>query len=247
MKVVVIGGTGTLGSKIVAKLQEDGHETLAASPESGVNTITGEGVAEALTGADAVVDASNAPAWGDEEVLDFFRTASTNLTAAAKDAGLKHYVAMSIVGADRLPDSGYLRAKVAQEEVIRSAGVPYTIVRATQFFEFVGRIADSGANGLRVHLPTALFQPVAVAELGAAVAEVAEGAPANGIVEIGGPESLPMDETVAHFLRAKGDEREIVGDAHARYFGSELNTESLVPEEDAYLTPTRFADWLESQ
>lgn len=247
MKVVVIGGTGTLGSKIVAKLQEDGHETLSASPDSGVDTITGEGVAEALAGADAVIDASNAPVWDDDEVLRFFQTSSRNLTAAAQEAGVGHYVAMSIVGADRLPDSGYLRAKVAQEEVVKGAGVPYTIVRATQFFEFVGRIADSGGSGTTVHLPTALFQPVAVAELGAAVAAVAEDEPANGIVEVGGPEPLPMDATVAQFLSAKGDEREVVGDALAPYFGSELNTESLVPAENARLTPTRFADWLERQ
>src|SRR4051794_40630869 len=173
MKVVVIGGTGTLGSQIVAKLQEDGHETLAASPDSGVDTITGEGLAEALAGAEAVVDAANAPAWDDDAVMEFFQTASRNLTAAAKDAGVRHYVAMSIVGADRLPDSGYLRAKVAQEEVVKSAGVPFTIVRATQFFEFVGRIADSGGDGSTLRLPSALFQPVAVAELGAAVAAVA--------------------------------------------------------------------------
>ena len=247
MKVVVIGGTGTLGSKIVAKLQEDGHQAVAASPESGVNTITGEGLAEALAGADAVVDASNAPAWGDDEVLEFFQTSSRNLTAAAKEAGVEHYVAMSIVGADRLPDSGYLRAKVAQEEVVKEAGVPYTIVRATQFFEFVGRIADSGATGSTVRLPTGHFQPVAVAELGAAVAVIAAGEPAGGIVEVGGPESLPMNETVARFLAAEGDEREVVGDPHAEYFGSELNTESLVPDENARLTPTRFADWLEQR
>ena len=247
MKVVVIGGTGTLGSQIVAKLQRDGHETLAASPESGVDTITGEGLAEALAGADVVIDAANAPAWDDEAVMEFFQTASRNLTAAAKEAGVGHYVAMSIVGADRLPDSGYLRAKVAQEEIVESGGVPFTIVRATQFFEFVGRIADSGANGSKVHLPTALFQPVAVAELGAAVAAVAEGEPAAGVVEIGGPEPLPMNETVARFLSANGDEREVVGDAHAQYFGTELNTESLVPDENARLTPTRFADWLERQ
>jgi uncharacterized protein YbjT (DUF2867 family) len=247
MKVVVIGGTGTLGSQIVAKLQEDGHETLAASPDSGVNTITGEGLAEALAGADAVVDAANAPAWDDAAVMDFFQTSSRHLTAAAAEAGVGHYVAMSIVGADRLPDSGYLRAKVAQEEIVKSAGVPFTIVRATQFFEFVGRIADSGGNGSTVRLPSALFQPVAVAELGAVVAAVAESEPADGIVEVGGPEPLPMNETVARFLSANGDDREVVGDAHAQYFGSELNTESLVPEENAHLTPTRFADWLERQ
>jgi uncharacterized protein YbjT (DUF2867 family) len=244
MKIVVIGGTGQLGSKIVAKLQEDGHEATAASPDSGVDTITGEGLAEALAGAQVVVDASNAPVWDDAAVLDFFRTSSRNLTAAAAKAGVRHYVAMSIVGADRLPDSGYLRAKVAQEEVVRGAAVPFTIVRATQFFEFIGRIADSSAAGSTVRMPAALFQPAAVAELAAAVAGVAEGEPANGVVEVAGPEPLRMDEAVARVLDADGDARTVVTDAHAQYFGTELNTESLVPDENPRLTPTRFEDWL---
>ncbi|HVY96870.1 MAG TPA: SDR family oxidoreductase [Solirubrobacterales bacterium] len=247
MKIVVIGGSGQLGSKIVATLQQHGHEVVPASPESGVNTITGEGLDEVLAGADAVVDAANAPAWEDDAVLEFFQTSSRNLTAAASRAGVKHYVAMSIVGADRLPDSGYLRAKVAQEDIVKGAGVPFTIVRATQFFEFIARIADSGATGSTVRLPSALFQPAAVAELGAAVAELAEAAPANGIVEVAGPEPLPMDETVARVLGASGDPRKVVGDTHAPYFGTELNTESLVPCEGAHLTPTHFADWLERQ
>lgn len=244
MKIVVIGGTGQLGSKIVAKLQEDGHEATAASPDSGVDTITGEGLAEALAGAEVVVDASNAPAWEDAAVLDFFQTSSRNLTAAAANAGVKHYVAMSIVGADRLPDSGYLRAKIAQEEVVKSALVPFTIVRATQFFEFVGRIADSSTTGTTVRLPPAMFQPAAVAELAAGVASVAEGEPANGVVEVAGPEALRMDETVARVLSAEGDARTVVTDPHAQYFGTELNTESLVPDEGPRLTPTRFDDWL---
>jgi uncharacterized protein YbjT (DUF2867 family) len=244
MKIVVIGGTGQLGSKIVAKLQEDGHEATAASPDSGVDTITGEGLAEALAGAQVVVDASNAPVWDDAAVLDFFRTSSRNLTAAAAKAGVRHYVAMSIVGADRLPDSGYLRAKVAQEKVVRGAAVPFTIVRATQFFEFIGRIADSSATGSTVRMPAALFQPAAVAELAAAVAGVAEGEPANGVVEVAGPEPLRMDETVARVLSADGDTRTVVTDSHAQYFGTELNTESLVPDENPRLTPTRFEDWL---
>jgi uncharacterized protein YbjT (DUF2867 family) len=244
MKIVVIGGTGQLGSKIVAKLQEDGHEATAASPDSGVDTITGEGLAEALAGAQVVVDASNAPVWDDAAVLDFFQTSSRNLTAAAAKAGVRHYVAMSIVGADRLPDSGYLRAKVAQEEVVKGAAVPFTIVRATQFFEFIGRIADSSATGSTVRMPSALFQPAAVAELAAAVAEVAEGEPANGVVEVAGPEPLRMDETVARVLSADGDTRTVVTDSHAQYFGTELNTESLVPDENPHLTPTRFDDWL---
>ena len=235
MKIVVIGGTGLLGSKIVAKLQEDGHEALAASPKSGVDTITREGLQEALAGAGVVVDASNAPAWEDAAVLDFFQTSSRNLTAAAASAGVKHYVAMSVVGADRLPESGYLRAKLAQEEVVKSAAVPFTILRATQFFEFLGRIADSSTTGSTVRLPPAQFQPAAVAELAAAAADVAEGKPANGIVEVAGPEPLRMDEGVARFLRADGDARTVVTDTHAPYFGSELNTESLVPDENPRL------------
>jgi uncharacterized protein YbjT (DUF2867 family) len=191
-----------------------------------------------------VVDASNAPAWGDEEVLEFFTTSSRNLTAAAADAGLRHYVAMSIVGADRLPDSGYLRAKVAQEEVVRGAGIPYTIVRATQFFEFIGRIADSAGSDGPIHLPPALFQPAAVAELGAHVAAVAEGAPVDGVVEVGGPEPLRMDRAVARVLAAAGDPREVLADPHARYFGTELGDRSLVPGDGAHLTATNFDEWL---
>lgn len=244
MKIVVIGGTGALGSNVVAKLNADGHEAVSASPDSGVNTITGEGLDEALAGADVVVDASNAPAWGDEEVLEFFTTSSRNLTAAAADAGLRHYVAMSIVGADRLPDSGYLRAKVAQERIVEEGLVPHTIVRATQFFEFIGRIADSSAGGDTIHLPPALFQPAAVAELGARVAEVAEGEPVNGVVEVAGPEPLPMDEAVRRVLAAAGDPRKVVSDPHAQYFGTELNNESLVPDEGPRLTATSFDDWL---
>ncbi|HVX31725.1 MAG TPA: SDR family oxidoreductase [Solirubrobacterales bacterium] len=244
MKIVVIGGTGALGSNVVTKLKADGHEAVSASPNSGVNTITGEGLAEAVAGADVVVDASNAPAWGDEEVLEFFQTSSRNLTAAAADAGVGHYVAMSIVGADRLPDSGYLRAKVAQERIVAEGLVPYTIVRATQFFEFIARIADSSASGNTIHLPPALFQPAAVAELGARVAEVAEGEPVNGVVEVAGPEPLPMDEAVRRVLAAAGDPREVVSDPHAQYFGTELNNESLVPDEGPRLTATSFDDWL---
>lgn len=244
MKIVVIGGTGALGSHVVAKLKENGHEAVSASPDSGVNTITGEGLAAALAGADVVVDAANAPAWGDDEVLDFFQTSSHNLTAAAANAGLRHYVAMSIVGADRLPDSGYLRAKIAQEKIVQEALVPFTIVRATQFFEFIKRIADSAGGGDTVHLPPALFQPAAVAELGARVAEIAEGEPVNGIVEVAGPEPLRMDEAVKRVLAAAGDPRKVVSDPHAEYFGTELNNESLVPDEGPRLTATSFDDWL---
>ena len=247
MRIVVIGGTGLLGSKIVAKLQADGKDAVAASPDSGVDTVTGEGLTAALAGADVVVDASNAPAWEDAAVLEFFQTSSRNLTAAAAEAGVRHYVALSIVGADRLPDSGYLRAKVAQEAVIEGAAVPFTIVRATQFFEFVERIADSSTAGTEVHLPPALFQPAAAGELAAAVADIAEGEPKNGVVEIAGPEPLRLDETVAGVLDAKGDNRTVVSDPHAEYFGTELETKSLVPGADARLTPTRFANWLGRQ
>ncbi|HET6998233.1 MAG TPA: SDR family oxidoreductase [Solirubrobacterales bacterium] len=247
MKIVVIGGTGLLGSKIVAKLQEDGHEALAASPKSGVDTITGEGLPEALAGAAVVLDAANAPAWEDAAVLDFFQTSSRNLTAAATSAGVGHYVAMSVVGADRLPESGYLRAKLAQEEAVKSAALPFTILRATQFFEFLGRIADSSATGSTVQLPSALFQPAAVAELAAAAADVAAGEPASGIVEVAGPEPLRMDEAVARFLSADGDARTVITDDHAPYFGTELDTESLIPNENSRLTSTRLDDWLEQR
>jgi uncharacterized protein YbjT (DUF2867 family) len=244
MKIVVIGGTGMLGSKVVAGLHEHGHEALAASPQSGVDTITGEGLAEALAGAEVVVDASNAPVWDDAAVLEFFQTSSRNLTEAAASAGVKHYVAMSIVGADRLPESGYLRAKVAQEEVVKSAAVPFTLARATQFFEFIGRIADSSTSGSTVRVTSARFQPAAVADLGAAVADVAAGEPANAIIEVAGPEPLRMDEAVTRLLSAEGDPRTVVTDPDAPYFGTVLDTESLVPHENPHLTRTGFDDWL---
>jgi uncharacterized protein YbjT (DUF2867 family) len=247
MKAVVIGGTGLVGSEVVAHLKERGHEAVAASPDSGVNTITGEGLAEVLTGAEIVVDAANAPVWDDDEVMKFFRTSSGNIAEAAATAGVGHYVAFSIVGADRLPESGYLRAKVAQEEVIEAGSVPYTIVRSTQFFEFVGRIADSSVDGDAVHLPPVLFQPAAAAEIAALVAEIAAGEPANGMVEVGGPDKLRFDEAIASFLAAKGDERRVTADPHARYFGAELEDESLTTGEGARLTPTHFDDWLARQ
>jgi uncharacterized protein YbjT (DUF2867 family) len=247
MKVVVIGGTGLVGSEVVTHLKEKGHDAIAASPNSGVDTITGEGLAEVLSGADVVIDAANAPVWDDEEVMKFFRTSSGNIAAAGATAGVGHYVAFSIVGADRLPHSGYLRAKVAQEEVIEAGSVPYTIVRSTQFFEFVGRIADSSADGDTVHLPPVGFQPAAAGEIAALVAEIAAGEPANGVVEVGGPEKLRFDEVIASFLTAKGDERRVIADPHARYFGTELETESLTTGDGARLTPTHFDDWLAQQ
>lgn len=247
MKLIVIGGTGQLGSKIVAQLTRNGDQALPASPDTGVNTITGEGLAEALAGADVVIDASNAPAWDDAAVLDFFQTSSSNLTKAAAEAGVKHYVAMSIVGADRLPESGYLRAKVAQEKVIKQAGLPFTIVRATQFYEFIGRIADANTERSEVRLPAALFQPASADELAAGVAYFATQAPANGVVELAGPEPLPMDETVAKLLDALGDARTVVTDPRAPYFGSELGNGSLIPQDSPRLTSTRFSEWLAQQ
>ncbi len=244
MKIVVIGGTGLVGSQVVTKLQENGHEALAATPKTGVDTITGAGVDDVLRDADVVFDASNAPVWDDAAVLEFFRTSSHNLTAAAGRAGLSHYVAMSIVGADRLPESGYLRAKVAQEEVVRRAPVPFTIARATQFFEFTGRIADAGTDGETVRVPPALFQPAAVTELAAVLADIAAGTPGGGVTEVAGPEPLHMDEAVAQLLAAEGDPRTVVSDPGARYFGTELAAESLLPAAGARLTPTPFHDWL---
>jgi uncharacterized protein YbjT (DUF2867 family) len=244
MNIVVIGGTGLLGSKIVTRLQESGHEAVAASPGTGVNTITGQGVAEALAPAEVVIDASNSPAWDDEAVMDFFQTSSGNLVQEAERAGIKHYVAMSIVGADELPDSGYLRAKVEQERIVDNGAVPFTIVRATQFFEFIGRIADSATSGTTVELPAANFQPVAADELASAVAEIATGEPRNRVVEVAGPEPLPMGDAVAQVLRAAGDTRKVVTDPDARYFGTTLELDSLVAGEIARLTRTRLETWL---
>jgi len=245
MKIVVIGGTGLLGSKIVEKLAEAGHDPLAAAPNTGVDTITGEGLADALEGADVVVDVANAPQWDDAAVLDFFRTSTGNIVAAEAASGVEHHVGVSIVGADRLPGSGYLRAKVAQEEIVRAAGVPYSIVRATQFFEFIGRIAESAADGDTLRLPTALFQPIAVDDLAAAIATVAEGQPTSTVVEVAGPERIPMFELARRVLAANDDPREVVGDPHARYFGAELDDGSLTAGSDARLGPTRFQTWLE--
>ncbi len=244
MKIVVIGGTGLIGSKLVDKLRADGQDPLAASPDSGVNAITGEGLAEALEGAEVVVDVANAPAWSDAEVLDFFQTAARNLVDAETAAGVGHHVVLSVVGTDRLPDSGYFRAKVAQEEAVRGGSVPYTILRATQFFEFIGRIADSGTDGNTVRLSPALVQPEAADDVAAALADVAVAAPVNGIVELAGPERLRLDELARRILSAKNDPRQVTADAHARYFGAELDDQSLTPGYDARIAPTRFEDWL---
>jgi uncharacterized protein YbjT (DUF2867 family) len=244
MKIVVIGGSGLVGSKLVNKLRENGHNPLAASPDSGVNTLTGEGLAEALEGAQVVVDVANAPAWEDAAVLEFFQTSSRNLLAAEAAAGVGHHVALSVVGTDRLPESGYFRAKVAQEEVVKAGTVPYTILRATQFFEFIGRIADSSTAGNAVRLAPALVQPEAADDVAAALADIAIDAPVNGIVELAGPERFRLDEFAQRFLSANNDPRQVAADVHARYFGADLNDQSLIPGDDARIAPTRFEDWL---
>ncbi len=229
MKIVVIGGTGLIGSKLVGNLRERGHEVLAAAPNTGVNTITREGLAEALNGADVVVDVANAPVWEDKAVLDFFETSGRNLLAAEAAAGVRHHIALSIVGSERLPDNGYFRAKVAQENLIKASGIPYTILRATQFFEFVGGIAQSATAGQEIRLSPALIQPIASDDVAAALADVAVAPPVNGTVEIAGPEAIPLDELVRRFLRATEDQRKVLPDVHARYFGAVLDDQSLTP------------------
>ena len=241
MRIVIIGGTGLIGSQVIEKLKTDGHDAVAAAPRLGVNTITGEGLSQIVSGADAVVDASNSPSFADVEVLEFFTTSTTNLTAAARAAGVGHYVALSIVGCDRLPDSGYLRAKVAQEGLITRSGLPFTIVRATQFFEFLPAIAAAatGPDGT-VLLPPAPFQPMASADVATAVSRAAAGAPADGVRETGGPQRGRMDEFVAAGLARLQDPRTVVSNPHARYFGTELTDDSLVPGPDADLGPTTY-------
>ena len=244
MKIIVIGGTGLIGSKLVERLREDGHETLAASPDTGVNTLTGDGLAEALEAAQVVVDVANAPVSEDAAVLDFFQTSSRNILAAEAAAGVKHHVTLSVVGADRLPDSGYFRAKLAQEEIAKTGSVPHTILRATQFFEFIGRIADSSIDGDTVHLAPVFVQPEAADDVAAALAEVAVSAPVNGVVELAGPEQVRLDELAQRVLRANNDSRPVTANVHARYFGAELDDHSLTPGSDARIAPTRFEDWL---
>ncbi len=244
MKIVVIGGSGLIGSKVVAKLVEHGHQAVAASPVSGVNTLTGEGLAEVLEGASVVVDVSNSPSFADAPVMEFFKTSTGNLLTYEAAAGVGHHVALSIVGCDRLPDSGYLRAKVAQEKLIKESAIPYSIVRATQFFEFVKSIADSATDGNTVRLPPVRFQPIAADDVASAVARAAMGSPLNGIVEVAGPEQFRFDELIRQGLSARKDPREVIADPHARYFGTELSERSLVPGDDAQLGETRFEDWL---
>ncbi|TLZ26983.1 MAG: SDR family oxidoreductase, partial [Gammaproteobacteria bacterium] len=233
MKIVVIGGTGLIGSKLVALLRKRGQEVLAASPDSGVNTLTGEGLAEALGGAQVVVDLTNSPSFEDTAVMKFFETSSRNLLAAEAATGVRHHVALSIVGTDRLPDSGYLRAKMAQERLIKASGIPYTILRSTQFFEFMGRVADSFSDGKTVRVPPALVQPISSNDVVTALADLVLGAPANDTLEVAGPEKLRFDELIRRVLANNRDARKVTSDVHARYFGTELNDQSLVPASTA--------------
>jgi uncharacterized protein YbjT (DUF2867 family) len=244
MKIVVIGGSGLIGTKLVNKLRESGHEALAASPASGVNTLTGVGLSEALEGAAVVVDVTNSPSFEDRAVLNFFETSGRNLLPAEAAAGVRHHIALSIVGIDRTPDNGYFRAKVAQEKLIEASGIPYTIIRSTQFLEFLGGIAASSADGNIVRLSPGLFQPIAADDVAAIVADVALAAPRNGIVEIAGPERAPFNEIVARYLKAVGDPREVVSDPEARYFGGRVEEHSLVPLGEARLGCIGFDEWL---
>jgi uncharacterized protein YbjT (DUF2867 family) len=246
MKIVVIGGRGRIGSMLVEKLEQHRHDAVAADLSDGVNTLTGEGLDQALDGADVVVDVSNSPSFEDSAVLAFFQTSTGNILAAEKAAGVGHHVALSVVGADRLPGSGYLRAKVAQEQLIKDSSIPYSIVRATQFYEFVQSIADAATDGDTIRVPSALIQPIAADEVAGAVARTAVGTPVNGIVEIGGPETFGFDELIRYGLSAHNDPRRVVADPYARYFGTKLTDTSLVTGPDAQLGATRFQDWLSS-
>jgi uncharacterized protein YbjT (DUF2867 family) len=244
MKIVVIGGSGLIGSRLVEKLREQGHAAVAASPKSGVNTLTGEGLAEALKSASVVVDVSNAPSWEDTAVINFFETSTRNLLAFETAAGVDHHVALSVVGTERLLESGYFRAKLAQENLIKGSPIPYSIVRATQFFEFVKGITDFSTEGNKVRVPSVLIQPMAADDVASSLARIALGPPQNGTVEIGGPEKFHLDELLRQSLVANRDPREVVADPHARYYGIQVKDRILVPEDNAKLSQMRFADWL---
>jgi len=244
MKIVVIGGTGLIGSKLVKKLREHGHEALAASPDTGVNTITGDGLADALKGAAVVVDVSNSPSWEDADVLKFFETSTRNLLDYEGDAGVGHHVALSVVGTERLEESGYFRAKMAQEVLIKTSLMPYSIVHATQFFEFLKGLADLSVVDGKVHLPPVLFQPIAADDVASALADIAVGPPVNGTIEIAGPEKFRLDELVHRRLAALNDPREVVADRKALYSGAKIRERTLVPDEDAHLGKTNFETWL---
>jgi uncharacterized protein YbjT (DUF2867 family) len=244
MKIVVIGGSGLIGSKLVTKLRELGHEAVAASPNSGVNTVTGEGLAEAVKGASVVVDVTNSPSWEDSAVMKFFETSTRNLLSYEAAARVGHHVALSVVGSERMPDSGYFRAKIAQEKRIKESSIPYSIVRATQFFEFLKGLADISMDGGKVHLPPVLFRPMAADDVASGVGRIAVGPPVNGTVEIAGPEQFRLDELVRRRLATLKDSREVIADPHARYSGADVNDRSLVPGKNAQLGETRYETWL---
>lgn len=244
MKIVVIGGTGLIGSKLVSRLRKRGHEVIAASPDAGVNTLTGQGLAAVLTGAQVVVDVANSPSLDDKPAMDFFVTSGRNLLMAEKAAGVQHHVALSIVGTQRLVDSGYMRAKAAQEDLVRASSIPYTILQSTQFFEFIERVAKTALVGDVYRVSPALMQPIAADEVVEALADIALSAPLNGTVEVGGPEAIPLDELAREALSARQDARQIVADRHARYFGAELDDRSLIPGPRARLGSLTFGDWL---
>lgn len=246
MKIVVIGGTGLIGSKLVKRLQSQGHKVLAASPNSGVNTITGEGLTEALTGADVVVDVANSPSFEDNAVMEFFQTSGKNLLAAEAQAGVKHHIALSVVGTERLQDSGYFRAKLAQEKLIKEAKIPYTLVHSTQFFEFMGSIAYSGTQGEEVHLSPALMQPISSDDVADAMVDIVVGTPVNGTVEIAGPDAGPLSDFVGVYLKQVNDARKVVIDAKSLYFGVELDDKSLMPAAGARLGKVKFSEWVKT-